>query len=1331
MNDFNHLKDFISKYSLSKTLRFELIPQGKTLDNIQKKGLISKDEERAESYKQMKKTIDGFHKHFIELAMQNVQLSKLNEFKELYFATPERKKEDKYKDDLKKVQTDLRKEIAKGFETGEAKEIFAKIDKKELITELLESWIPQQPEDIYFDEGFKSFTTYFGGFHENRKNMYSDKEQSTAIAYRLIHENLPKFMDNSKTFEILKTKPELQEKLPVLYKEIEEYLNINTIDEAFELDYYNNVLTQKQIDVYNLIIGGRVAEEGKSKIKGLNEYINTEYNQKQSDKKNRIPKLKPLYKQILSDRESTSFIAEAFKKSQEVLDAINEFYYFNLISFQPKDKENTENVLVEIEKLLAAIKEYDLQKNYLRNDLQLTNISQSLFGTYSVFGDALDFYYENVEYPAFKKEYQKESKRKNLDKAKEKFTKQSYISIALLQAALDAYVPILDETHTIRKAYTPTCIADYFHTHFKAKKKEETEKEFSLIANIEAKYSCIKGVLENYPPNQELYQDQNTIDNIKLFLDSLMEFLHFVKPLILPSDSPLEKDNNFYGQLEPWFEQLDKLIPLYNKVRNYATQKPYRTEKIKLNFENKGQFLGGWVDSHTENSDNATQAGGYLFRKKNSINEYDYFVGFSADSKLFRPHLQNEVKENNKSDFERLDYYQLKSASVYGNSYTGESYEKDRNNLFNAMYDFAIGNEKLVADFDKYIEQQKGDSKPTPSGLFKIIQEKYSDLLPEILVDTDFKRTNATITENLKNTILNLHRIAKSKTYAEVDFSLFTEPMEVIEELSREKVFAYFPVSESDFKEVCNRNDKPLFLFKISNKDLSFAETYSLEKRKIEKRGKDNLHTLYFKALMQGNQNVFDIGTGEVFFRKKSLKYTDSEILKGHHYEELKDKFHYPIISNKRFAYDKFQFHLSIVQNYQQPKNPPKDFNEKVLVYLKNNPDVKIIGIDRGERHLIYVSLIDQKGNILYQESLNSITNEKHKIVTPYHTLLANKEKGRADARKNWGTIENIKELKEGYLSQVVHEIAKMMVQHNAIVVMEDLNFGFKRGRFKVEKQVYQKLEKMLIDKLNYLVFKDKKPNEIGGLYNALQLTNKFTSFKEMGKQIGFLFYVPAWNTSKIDPTTGFVNLFDTRYESVGKAQIFFNKFESISYNAEKNYFVFGVQEYTLFNPKAAGTRQDWFICTFGDRILTFRNPEKNNLWDNKIVGLTGEFKTLFHNFKIDFQHDLKNQIAAQNDKVFFEKLLHLLKLTLQMRNSITNSEVDYLISPVINGKGEFFDSRKADISLPKDADANGAYHIAQKGLWALQQINVSEDLKKIELAISNKDWLRFVQGRQ
>ena len=84
--------------------------------------------------------------------------------------------------------------------------------------------------------------------------------------------------------------------------------------------------------------------------------------------------------------------------------------------------------------------------------------------------------------------------------------------------------------------------------------------------------------------------------------------------------------------------------------------------------------------------------------------------------------------------------------------------------------------------------------------------------------------------------------------------------------------------------------------------------------------------------------------------------------------------------------------------------------------------------------------------------------------------MLDSREKERREARQSWQTIENIKELKEGYLSQVVHKIAQLMIKYHAIVVLEDLNMGFMRGRQKVEKQVYQKFEKMLIDKLSYLV---------------------------------------------------------------------------------------------------------------------------------------------------------------------------------------------------------------------------------------------------------------------
>ena len=56
------------------------------------------------------------------------------------------------------------------------------------------------------------------------------------------------------------------------------------------------------------------------------------------------------------------------------------------------------------------------------------------------------------------------------------------------------------------------------------------------------------------------------------------------------------------------------------------------------------------------------------------------------------------------------------------------------------------------------------------------------------------------------------------------------------------------------------------------------------------------------------------------------------------------------------------------------------------------------------------------------------------------------------------------------------------------------------------------------------------------------------------------------------------------------------------------------------------------------------------------------------------------------------------------MRNSNARTEEDYIISPVKANDGTFFDSReetkKEDYAIfPKDADANGAYHIALKGL--------------------------------
>lgn len=71
-----NLKQFCKLYQLSKTLRFELIPQGKTLDYILRNGLLEKDQERADNYQLVKKMIDNYHKNYIEQALKDFQFNK-------------------------------------------------------------------------------------------------------------------------------------------------------------------------------------------------------------------------------------------------------------------------------------------------------------------------------------------------------------------------------------------------------------------------------------------------------------------------------------------------------------------------------------------------------------------------------------------------------------------------------------------------------------------------------------------------------------------------------------------------------------------------------------------------------------------------------------------------------------------------------------------------------------------------------------------------------------------------------------------------------------------------------------------------------------------------------------------------------------------------------------------------------------------------------------------------------------------------------------------------------------------------------------------------------
>lgn len=1232
MHTMKKINELTALYPLSKTLRFELKPIGKTLDHIEQKGLIVQDEQRAEEYKQVKKIIDSYHKEFITMCLKGLKLNMI------YLERYESLARDVHRDEAEfdKVKAALRKQIVEAFKQGGS---YNDLFKKELIQKHLPEFVESE-EEKKMVANFSKFTTYFTGFYENRKNMYSDEEKSTAIAYRLIHENLPLFLDNMRSFRKI-AESEVGEQFANIEVRFEEYLNVEHLAEMFELDYFSDTLTQEQIAVYNSVIGGRTLDDG-TKIQGINEYVNL-YNQQH--KEARLPLLKPLYKMILSDRVALSWLPEnPFESDEEMVEAIKEMC------------QSLKEVLMGndgLRNLLLNIDLYDIEHIYIANDLGLTDISQQMFGQYDVYASAI-----KQKLRQGVKQSPKERREPELfeERINRLYKSAKSFSIADLNSHTDA-------NHTIESYFKQLGAYD-----------REGEQRINLFTQIEMAQIAATDILAGKQGN--ISQSDKEIAILKGLLDAYKSLQHFVKPLLGHGDEA-DKDNEFDAKLREAWNALDIVTPLYNKVRNWLTRKPYSVEKIKLNFEN-AQLLGGW-DVNKE-----PDCTSVLLRKDGF-----YYLAI-MDKKSNHAFDSDELPCDGKC-YEKIDYKLLPGA----------------NKMLPKVF-FSKSRIDEFAPSKEIVEAYKNGT-----------HKKGKDFnLAHCRRLIDFFKRSITKHEDWKN-----FPFVFSPTESYEDISGFYREVE-----QQGYMLSFRKVSESFINQLVDEGK--LYLFKIWNKDFS---EYS--------KGMPNMHTLYWKMLFN-EQNLVDTvyklnGQAEVFYRKRSLDMADTTVHRAN--QPLVNKnvlnkkrhstFDYDIVKDRRYTVDKFQFHVPMTMNFKAVGRD--NINSEVLNIIRNGGIKHIIGIDRGERHLLYLSLIDLRGNIVKQMTLNDIVNEYrgNTYSTNYRDLLAEREGNRTEARRNWKKIENIKEIKQGYLSQVVHIISKMMVEYDAIVVLEDLNMGFMRGRQKIERSVYEQFEKMLIDKLNYYVDKQKRIDEAGGLLHALQLTSKFESFKKLGKQSGCLFYIPAWNTSKIDPVTGFVNLFDTRYVNADKAREFFSKFDSIRYNDAKNWFEFAF-DYNKFTEKAKDTRTRWTLCTWGTRIRTFRNPAKLNQWDNEEVVLTDVFKKAFDEAGIDIHSNLKEAICTLTEKKHLESLMHLMKLLLQMRNSITNSEIDYLLSPVADENGHFYDSRTCDDTLPKDADANGAYNIARKGLWAIRTIQESSETERPNLALKNQDWLRFAQQK-
>lgn len=1330
--------NFTNQYELSKTLRFELKPVGPLIFN-KKSGkeitmtekllldnrVFEKDEKIANSYKEAKKWFDKTHREFIDESLKKLALlvKDYEDFEQKFFIWKANKNK-KNASELEKIAKKLRLKICDQFDktAEEWRDSYAKIiDKNNLENKKEKKQAEKKLKkiktlkgmDLFFKvEVFDFLKNKYPEATINAKNVFNPFNRFGGY-FDKFHETRKNFYkDDGKTGRIptriikdnLQKFLENKKVFEEKYKGKYQEIFIDKEKQIFTLEYFNQCFTQRQIDEYNDTIA-----EIKSKI---NKFRQNNLEIAKAD----LPFFKILFKQILGQSKKHQTEQDTFIEIIE-----NKDVFSILQKFITENREYIPKAQTLFKKFIQSQKQknddFDIKNIYVAS--RFLNTINKWFAGWNIIRNIL----------------------------------REELKLKFDQKKLPDFVSILSIKNALQKLHKNTNAGDLFREDFENIYKNEEdfyqifikiwEEEFNQRSeNYNTETKNIEKIIQEdkeYKPNKKgkLRNDrEGKIHNEKIldYANSALAIYQMIKYFSLekgkgrewnPDGLDEDQKGDFYGEFNKYYENVNTW-KYFNEFRNYLTKKPYSEEKTKLNFGNS-TLADGW-DKNKE-SDNSC----VILRKKGK-----YFLGLMHKdyNDIFKDKNKIKMEEDCGNGFyEKMDYKQIADSS------------KDIHNL-------VLMKDKSVQRFTKMKKKQE-----YWPGEITIIKQKKS-YTKEYFRRNDFE------------VFVNYMKKCAVGYWKDFKFNFSpTENYKNIKDFTDEINHAGYKISFK--KKISDKyisekiENQELYLFQIYNKDFELDSSIAPQNYVFKgKEGKQNLHTIYWDALFSDKnleETILKLnGQAEIFFRKGSIKEKEqiitkkNKIDKDNHKGERAYKFN-------RYTENKILFHCPITLNFAKNN---KGINEKLRKeILVNNGKINIIGIDRGEKNLAYYSVVNQQGDILDMDSFNKIKERKDKKPTDYHKKLDELEKDRDWQRKSWQEIAKIKEMKMGYISQVVKKICDLIIKYNAIVVFEDLNIGFKRGRFAIEKQVYQNLELALARKLNYLVFKNVQENEAGHHLKAYQLTPKIDNFQDIGRQCGIIFYIPASYTSAICPVCGFRKNISTPVGKLEKNKELVEKFE-IYYEKEKDRFKISYERKDFYKDEKQNKKKGE-IKLFEDKELKnnftfysnverlrYQRNKNNRGGETKDRNPHKEFKDLFEKNQIDFENH--NNVSAKikegkfENENFYKPLIYLLSLILQLRNSKTVKDKDGTTNEkenrdFIHCPFCYFHSENNWLGLDKkykgiekfyfNGDANGAYNIARKGSLVLQKINkikkVKGGLEKIDytdLTITQDEWDKKVQ---
>lgn len=552
-------------FPVTKTLAFRLIPVGKTGQHLKRQQTLEKAAELKEDYNNLKGSADRIHKTFIETTLSGFHLKYLSEgakdsiqeYADI-FLSGTLSPEDKEKS-LSEIAASLRRQVADAFKAVRYNEKSSMLDalaSKALLTDLLPAEDLSDKEKASLGR-LSQYTTYMRPYFEARDRMYDDKQEGHTIPVRIVDDNLPIHLGNTRVFDALPE--EAVSGAADIFNALASGLQAFELRDVFTPSFYSTLSPQSAIDAYNTLIGGISNEDG-SRIQGLNELIN-QYNQKQGKDGKKLKQFKKLKKQILSDRMSLSWLPDTLADDKQAV-----------------------RVAFGLEEILAGFN----QAESTAWDTASVHVDAKRLSTYShaVFGN-----WKTVE-RCLEKTIAEANPKKNREGDKgyaERISKAlkacKSFSLDDIHGAVAKYGSLAPDSPAVS---APSALRLYYMDKIAAKVTEARVSIGLLHAHVN----------EDGIPDAKLGQDtvSGELGPGAYMKDFLEQFNDAKNAALVFTDlgGILDTDQDFYTGVVDFFGDVSHGLKAgYDAIRNYLTKKPFSTDKIQLYFDNP-KLLDGW-----------------------------------------------------------------------------------------------------------------------------------------------------------------------------------------------------------------------------------------------------------------------------------------------------------------------------------------------------------------------------------------------------------------------------------------------------------------------------------------------------------------------------------------------------------------------------------------------------------------------------------------------------------------------------------------------------------------------------------------------------------------